>query len=58
MTLALSVYLRSNALNKVIACFSETGQTDKIILYSKKVGYTGLCWPVATCHKEEPGERG
>ncbi|EPQ56784.1 hypothetical protein GLOTRDRAFT_21533, partial [Gloeophyllum trabeum ATCC 11539] len=40
MTLALSVYLRANVPNKVIACFAETGQVDKIILYSKKVGYT------------------
>jgi clathrin heavy chain len=39
MTLALSVYLRANVPNKVIACFAETGQTEKIILYSKKVGY-------------------
>jgi clathrin heavy chain len=34
------VYLRANVPNKVIACFAETGQTDKIVLYSKKVGYT------------------
>ncbi|KAF5383731.1 hypothetical protein D9615_003688 [Tricholomella constricta] len=39
MTLALSVYLRASVPNKVIACFAETGQTDKIVLYSKKVGY-------------------
>ncbi|KAG7093825.1 hypothetical protein E1B28_007464 [Marasmius oreades] len=39
MTLALSVYLRANIPNKVIACFAETGQTEKIILYAKKVGY-------------------
>lgn len=39
MTLALSVYLRANVPNKVIACFSETGQTEKIVLYAKKVGY-------------------
>ncbi|KAK2465631.1 hypothetical protein APHAL10511_002175 [Amanita phalloides] len=39
MTLALSVYLRANVPNKVIACFAETGQIDKIVLYSKKVGY-------------------
>ena len=39
MTLALSVYLRANVPNKVIACFAETGQTDKIVLYAKKVGY-------------------
>ena len=40
MTLALSVYLRANVPNKVIACFVETGQIDKIVLYAKKVGYT------------------
>jgi clathrin heavy chain len=40
MTLALSVYFRENVPNKVIACFAQTGQTEKIILYSKKVGYT------------------
>ena len=40
LTLALSVYLRANVPNKVIACFAETGQTDKIVLYAKKVGYT------------------
>ncbi|KAG9312892.1 hypothetical protein JVU11DRAFT_6325 [Chiua virens] len=40
MTLALSVYLRANVPNKVIACFAETGQTDKIVLYAKKVGYS------------------
>lgn len=39
MTLALSVYLRANVPNKVVACFAETGQIDKIVLYSKKVGY-------------------
>ncbi|KAJ3972225.1 hypothetical protein EV361DRAFT_798533 [Lentinula raphanica] len=40
MTLALSVYLRANVPNKVIACFAETGQIDKIVLYAKKVGYS------------------
>lgn len=40
MTLALSVYLRANVHNKVIACFAETGQIDKILLYAKKTGYT------------------
>jgi clathrin heavy chain len=39
MTLALSVYLRANVPNKDIACFAETGQTEKIVLYSKKFGY-------------------
>lgn len=40
MTLALSVYLRANVPNKVVACFAETGQFEKIVLYSKKVGYS------------------
>lgn len=39
MTLALSVYLRANTPNKVVACFAELGQYDKIVLYSKKVNY-------------------
>ncbi|TPX38293.1 hypothetical protein SmJEL517_g00095 [Synchytrium microbalum] len=39
LTLALSVYLRANVPSKVIACFAETGQYNKIILYAKKVGY-------------------
>ncbi|KAJ1548234.1 hypothetical protein HK096_008280 [Nowakowskiella sp. JEL0078] len=40
LTLALSVYLRANVPNKVISCFAETGQYNKIILYAKKVNYT------------------
>jgi clathrin heavy chain len=39
MTLALSVYLRANVPHKVIACFAETGQFDKIVLYAKKVNF-------------------
>lgn len=38
--MALSVYLRANVPNKVIACFAEMGQPEKILLYAKKVGYT------------------
>jgi clathrin heavy chain len=40
ITLALSIYLRANVPNKVIQCFAETGQLDKIVLYAKKVNYT------------------
>ena len=40
MSLALSVYLRASVPNKVVACFAETGQFNKIVLYAKKVGYT------------------
>jgi len=39
LTLALSVYLRGDAPNKVILCFAEAGQYDKIVLYAKKVGF-------------------
>jgi len=39
LNLALSVYLRANIPHKVVACFAETGQFDKILLYAKKVGY-------------------
>jgi clathrin heavy chain len=38
-SMALMVYLQSNAPAKVISCFAETGQYSKIILYSQKVGY-------------------
>jgi len=38
-TLALSIYLRANIPNKVIMCFAETRQFQKIVLYAKKVGY-------------------
>jgi len=40
MTLALSVYLRANVPNKVVACFAETGQFNKIIVYSQRVGFS------------------
>ncbi|XP_016996056.1 clathrin heavy chain [Drosophila takahashii] len=40
LTLALSIYLRANVPNKVIQCFAETGQFQKIVLYAKKVNYT------------------
>jgi clathrin heavy chain len=39
-TLALSVFLRAGIPAKVIQCFAETGQFNKIILYAKKVNYT------------------
>eukprot|EP00041_Stephanoeca_diplocostata_P026406 m.712062 g.712062 ORF g.712062 m.712062 type:complete len:1677 (+) comp22957_c0_seq1:116-5146(+) len=38
--LALSVYLRGEAPDKVIQCFAETGEFDKIVLYAQKVGHT------------------
>ncbi|KAI9024950.1 hypothetical protein CLU79DRAFT_745569 [Phycomyces nitens] len=38
--LALSVYLRANVPNKVVMCFAENRQYDKILAYAKTVGYT------------------
>lgn len=43
-TLALSVYLRANVPNKVIQCFAETGQFQKIVLYAKKVKAKEVCF--------------
>ena len=40
LTLALSIYLQANIPNKVVACYAITGQLEKIVPYSKKVGYT------------------
>lgn len=39
LKLALSIYFRAGASDKVIACFAETGQYDKIIAYAKKANY-------------------
>ncbi|KAI8391214.1 uncharacterized protein BYT42DRAFT_490201 [Radiomyces spectabilis] len=38
--LALSVYLRANVPNKVVVCFAENRQYDKILAYAKTVGFT------------------
>lgn len=37
--LALQVYYKAEVKHKVIACFAETGQFDKIVAYAKKVQY-------------------
>lgn len=50
-TLALSVYLRANVPNKVIQCFAETGQFQKIVLYAKKVKlFITNCWALSYVH--------
>ncbi|OXV07385.1 hypothetical protein Egran_04850 [Elaphomyces granulatus] len=36
---ALQIYLQANVPHKVVAGFAETGQFDKILTYSKQVGY-------------------
>ena len=56
----MSVYLRANVPNKVIACFAETGQTDKILLYANKVGfhpdYVGLLQHIMRTNPEKGAE--
>jgi len=37
--LALTIYYKAETHNKVIMCFAETGDFDKIIAYCTKVGY-------------------
>lgn len=39
--LALSIYVRGDAPDKVIQSFAETGEFDKIVLYAKKVNWVG-----------------
>lgn len=39
INLALSIYLRGSVPHKVVQCFAEMGQFDKIILYAKKANY-------------------
>jgi len=36
LTVACSIYFRANSSDKVIACFAELGQYDKIVAYAKK----------------------
>ncbi|GFQ92711.1 clathrin heavy chain 1 [Trichonephila clavata] len=58
-TLALSVYLRANVPNKVIQCFAETGQFQKIVLYAEKIGllrtpdYIGLLRQVMRANPDQ-----
>ena len=39
LNLALSIYLRANVPQKVVAAFAETGQFDKILPYASQAGY-------------------
>ena len=59
-TLALSVYLRANVPAKVVSCFAETGQYNKIILYAQKVGfkpdYVYLLQFILRCDPDKGGE--
>ena len=39
LQLALTVYLRANVAQKVVAAFAETGQFDRILPYAQQSGY-------------------
>lgn len=39
--MALSVYLRANAAEKVVNSFSQRGEFDKMVAYASKVGNRG-----------------
>jgi clathrin heavy chain len=60
LNLALDIYLRANVPHKVIAAFVETGQFEKILPYSKKVGYrpnyTQLLERIIQANPEEGAE--
>ncbi|KAK7260267.1 hypothetical protein RIF29_26180 [Crotalaria pallida] len=38
--LALKIYIKARATPKVVAAFAERREFDKILIYSKQVGYT------------------
>jgi clathrin heavy chain len=40
LNLALTIYTRAKAPQRVVACLAELGQFDKILPYSKEMGYT------------------
>lgn len=60
VNLALSVYLRATVPQKVIACFAETGQFDKILPYSQQTGYnpdyTALLSHIARVNPDKAAE--
>ena len=37
--LALKIYIKARATPKVVAAFAERREFDKILIYSKQVGY-------------------
>lgn len=60
VSMALSVYLRTNAPQKVVAAFAETGQFERILPYAKEVGYkpdyTGLLQHIVRINPEKGSE--
>jgi len=39
LDMALSIYLKVQASEKVINCFTQKGEFDKIVTYAARVGY-------------------
>ena len=60
INMALSIYLRGNVPQKVVASFAETAQFDKILPYAQKVGYnpdyTGLLQHIVRINPEKGAE--
>lgn len=53
--LALKIYIKARATPKVIAMFAERGEFDKILIYSKQVGYTpDYMWLMQTMLRSNP----
>ena len=60
LQLALSIYLRANAAQKVIAGFAETGQFERILPYAQQSGfqpdYTALLQHIVRVNPEKGAE--
>ncbi|CAI7842986.1 unnamed protein product, partial [Closterium sp. NIES-53] len=53
--MALKVYIKCRATPKVIASFAERGEFDKILVYSKQVGYNpDYLWLMQTMLRSNP----
>ena len=42
--LALKIYIKARATPKVVAAFAERREFDKILIYSKQVGFIESCF--------------
>ncbi|KAI9821608.1 MAG: hypothetical protein M1832_003282 [Thelocarpon impressellum] len=60
LNLALSIYLKANVPQKVVAAYAETGQFDQILPYAKQSGYspdfTGLLQHIVRINPEKGAE--
>ncbi|GAO47155.1 clathrin heavy chain [Saitoella complicata NRRL Y-17804] len=60
LNIALTIYLKANVPGKVIACFAETGQFEKIVPYAAQAGYqpdyAGLLQHIVRINPEKGAE--